>query len=410
MTATGSALAVPINAQPVLERLSDGLFAKAESSASGIYQTVEQLLTASRIDGLVLQSPSHVHPCWVKVECWLPVGSRLVTERASAIIMVEPRPFHRFDLIYSVTLDKCGKKKVFRDLRQFTRTEAAQVVQYLISGGPEPNFKALQVRQKSWQFWKPLNKVDAVTPDWLAIGVSLLLVVGLVTLSIGIGVVLIIAGLIALYLMKRRIRTVRSIGKPLFEPRNLKVVDAWQTVISGAGADAEVLRRRFLDAVADPPSPHFRSAVERIWYWGLDGKEEREQMVLSFNRAIFFAQIYRYGSELYIGWDSHVNRGTWVEKTITTGIDRDTGRVAQVNTVISGYQNVNEYDLSDVSCLTEWAHAQLVRIIKRYMEERRIDQEIDFKIIRGERQGVIDTEQRKPAGGFIKRMREAAQA
>jgi hypothetical protein len=36
----------------------------------------------------------------------------------------------------------------------------------------------------------------------------------------------------------------------------------------------------------------------------------------------------------------------------------------------------------------EWTHAQLTNLAKRLLEELKIDQEIDFNILRGERQGL----------------------
>jgi len=401
----------PVNAQPILERLVDGLFPKAEHLRDEVCKLVEGLLQAMQVEGLVLQSSAHEHPCWVKVWCWMPYGNRLLTERAAATITIEPKPFHRFDLVYSVAWDNRGKTKSVPGMRQFTQAEATYLLQFLVSGNNEPDFSSLQVRQKRWQIWKPVNKIDAVDTDWLAILPVTLFLVGIFTLVFGIGFFLLIAGFVAGWALKRRTTVVRSSGKPLFEPRNLSRIDSWQTVISGAGADSQLIRQRFLEAIANPPNPHFRSTVERIWYWGLDTKEEREQIMLTFNRAVLFAQIYPYGRELYVGWDAHLNRGTWVEKTITSGIDRETGRLTHINTVVHGSQALTEYDVSDVSCLTEWAHAQLVRICKAYMAERRIDQEIDFKIIRGERQGIVGQSGDQPAApatSFVKRLRKGA--
>ena len=409
--ATQRAPSLPIYAQPTLERLSDGLFAKAEASAQSICESFEALLASMGVDGLVLKSPSHVQPSWVKLECWLPTGNSLVTERDSATITVEPKPFHRFELVYAVTWNKAGKSKTVKELGQFTQSEAAALTNFLLANGPEPNLKQFRFRQHQWEFWKPINKISAVSTDWMAVGVVLLWVLGFATLAMGVGLFLLVAAGILTYLLQRRKRTVRSSGKPVFEPRNLSLVDNWQTVVTGAGVDAELVRRRFMDAMSNPPSPHFRFAVERIWYWGLDTKEEREQIVLTFNRAVFFAKIFQYGRELYVGWDSHLNRGTWIEKTIASGMDTETGRLAQINTVVPAVQVLTEYDLSDVSCLTEWAHAQIVRIVKNFLEERRIDQEIDFKIVRGERQGIVGDSASaagKPGGGFIKRLRGAA--
>ena len=51
-----------------------------------------------------------------------------------------------------------------------------------------------------------------------------------------------------------------------------------------------------------------------------------------------------------------------------------------------------------MNCLTEWTHAQVVMLMKQLMKELQIDQEIDFKIVRGERKGPADSNEKEPAG------------
>ena len=63
--------------------------------------------------------------------------------------------------------------------------------------------------------------------------------------------------------------------------------------------------------------------AERIWYWGLDGKEERDQFVVTVGRGIVFCQVYGYGEDVYIGWDGHLNRGQWVEEVVASGIHKE---------------------------------------------------------------------------------------
>jgi len=67
---------------------------------------------------------------------------------------------------------------------------------------------------------------------------------------------------------------------------------------------------------------------------------------------------------------------------VATGIHKASGELTRVNTVGSGWQQLTEYDVTDINCLVEWTHAKLVRLVQRRMEERKIDQEIDFKSLR----------------------------
>ena len=124
--------------------------------------------------------------------------------------------------------------------------------------------------------------------------------------------------------------------------------------------------------------------------------------MLRYGRAIVFAQVYRYGTDLYVGWDAQMNLGTWIEKPLVTGIDRASGQRVQLMTVEHGVQNGTEYDLVDLNCLAEWTHAQMTQVLRHYVKERHIDQEFDFTIIRGERQGITAAEEQKKEkrGGF----------
>jgi hypothetical protein len=205
-----------------------------------------------------------------------------------------------------------------------------------------------------------------------------------------IGLVLIVVGVAGLWTVYRSPKLVRNDGKPLAEPRALSYLDAWQTVIFDAGADATRIRDRVMALFAEAGRQRFACAIERIWHWGLDGKIEREQIVLRHGRGLVFCQIHAYGSDLYVGWDAHLNLGTWREKRIAAGIDKESGQRIHLMCVEPATQRPGEYDLVDLNCLLESTHAQLTKVLKHYVKEREIDQEIDFTIIRGDRKGATD--------------------
>jgi hypothetical protein len=54
---------------------------------------------------------------------------------------------------------------------------------------------------------------------------------------------------------------------------------------------------------------------------------------------------------------------------------------------------VTEYDLIDLASVSEWTHARLVALIRRLLEENKIDQEIDFQITRGERRSLLQQQE-----------------
>lgn len=211
------------------------------------------------------------------------------------------------------------------------------------------------------------------------------------------GVIFVLVGTGVLIVTVRAPRLVRSAGKPLVEPRIPFYLDSWQTVIFGASVDADEIKRRLMLLFSTEHQRRFACSVERIWRWGIDGKQEREQIVLGYGRGLVFCQVYPYGADLYVGWDANMNMGAWIEKELASGIDCETNERVRIMTVERGVQSTTEYDLVDMNCLLEWAHAQIVQVLKQYIREREIDQEIDFKIIRGDRQSAtcVDEKQLK---------------
>lgn len=420
-----------IDARPILPRTQDGIWARSEAERDRVYAAFESAARTAGYDALILKSGPFVQPAWVRFEAWVPRSAdRALTERAAAVVTIEAKPYHRFEFEYKVDMFRRERTDLFPHLHRFGPQDAGEVVRYLVGRGPRPRYLLQnQLRQTVFQVWKPRNKFVALRRHWLEyVPLAVLAAVAgyrmlprsadpfqsgayydshIEALIFGSGLIgwaVLIFGVLALHWAIRvalyaRVAYTRTSGRPAAEPRALTTVDAWQTVVFGLGADADGVRRRLLAALGTSPPAGFRCQSERIWHWGLDGKEERDQIVLTLGRGMVFCQLYRYDRDLYVGWDAHLNRGQWIEQPLGRGVDRATGRRAALVGVVTGTQNVTEYDVTDLSCLTEWVHAQLVRLVKQVMDERKIDQEIDFKILRGDRQHLVGSGGNQPQGG-----------
>lgn len=388
---------VRLDVQPFLERGGSNIWARVDQAHDRICELFERVSKELGYDALVVKSDSFVKPAWVKLVCWTPKDSRAVTDRRGVVVTVDAKEFHRYDIEYTIRLGDRGWEKTYKGVYRFDEQLATELVRFCLARGPRPSFEMIQTRQAGYELWKPLNKVDAVSIDWLRVALVATITIGVLTLAVGIGLLFLAGAGLIYYLIKQRRCVVRCSGKPEEEPRTLVRVDSWQAVISGLGDGADELRRRFLEVAENSPLSDARVTVERNWNWGLDGVVEREQIAITFRRSIAFCHIYQYDRELYVGWDAHLNAGQWVEKTVVTGIEKATGVPTQVNTVVPGYQQLTEYDITDADCLLEWTHAKLVQLVRRMMEERKIDQEVDFTILRGQRQGL--TEHRKEGVG-----------
>lgn len=409
-TASLTAQTVPLDCQPILERKGFDLWSRAARVSNDLYEALQRICEDEGISALVLKSEPFIYPLWVKFECWIPRQDPALTERASWIITITPKPFHRYELEYELQVNDRGKVRKYPNLIIFTLNDAAQLIKYLLRRSPKPSFRSSQLRQHGFQFWKPINKINALRVNWTGLLPFPLLFLGIWLIVVGAGsqltlsgIALTLGGIVAGYFLNQQEALVRCLGKPEAEPRYLIRVDSWQAVISGLGKDTQLLRERFLRSLEPPFTNGFRHGLEHIWYWGVDGKVEREQFALTLGRAMVFCQIYQYDQELYAGWDGHLNAGQWVEKTIAKGIDKQARHLTSINSVVPGYQPVTEYDITDLNCLIEWTHTRLTKLIKELMEERKIDQEVDFKIQRGERQNLVrgesaDASAEKPRG------------
>ena len=164
-------------------------------------------------------------------------------------------------------------------------------------------------------------------------------------------------------------------------------MDSWQALVTELGPDARKVKDE-VSAALGASQDGARLSNEKIWYRDIDGKVEREQLVVTFRRAIAFIHIYADGNDLYVGWDAHVNGGTWIEQKVGTGRDPKTGAFCELRTIAAGWQTPVEFDVFDGNTLIERVHAAVTKTVRRTMADRKIDQEIDFQILREKREGI----------------------
>jgi hypothetical protein len=385
----------PIDARPILPRTKENIWSRAERELDRIYDILAKAAAAEKVSPLLLKSQPLAFPLWVKIEFWLPAQGTNYTDRSGATIVLDPKPHHTYEFEYTLKYSRDGKTRTIARIASLDEQQLLILIQFLLRNGEKPNPLTFR-NHGEFSFTKPVNEIGDIGTDYLTIGAFLLIIAGIILSLISLtadatpllGPALLAAGSIMLWRASKRPLWIRCDGKPDGEPRTLLRVDSWQTVIFGIGEQQSAFQSRFLALLKSPPTDKFRWQVEKVWYWGLDGKEEREQAVLNFGRGIVYCQIYQYGKDLYIGWDGHINYGQWVEKSIAKGIDKSTGKPTEIRFANPGTQHISEYDIIDLSCLMEWTHAQIVHLAKDLMNELKIDQEIDFKILRGERQGL----------------------
>ena len=170
------ALSSELDASPVLVR-SAGVFTQAEQERERIFRFAEGFLRQQGVRALTLQSSQNIHPCWVKVECWLPRGDRMVTDRCSVTIAIVPAPFHRFELLYTITLVDREKSKVYPAMNRLGEEDLSEILLFLLRKRGKPSLSHLMLRRFGWELWKPKNKLDILARDWFGGAPGILIVV-----------------------------------------------------------------------------------------------------------------------------------------------------------------------------------------------------------------------------------------
>jgi len=386
---------------PLIDRNTTNGLCQAETVRDNIYGLFEEVARARGVQVLILRSDPYVSPPWVRVECWVRhPRDPSVTLRSKATITVRPREFHRFPCECDIELINDKKKHTILNVINFQRADAEKILAYLLEAkrSTRPKFR----RRRSWglDLWRPKNKAPRLGVDVTQVLVSLLAILGVMTLAVGVGALLLLAAGILAYFNSRRRTHVLSAGRPLQEPRRLIRLDSWQVVVDGLGDERDAIRAAIASELAAVNGQAFEVTHERIWYWGSDGKEEREQTVVRLKRGLLFLHLYKYGQGLFVGWDAHVNCGEWIEVIAGKGYDKSVHELCAVHSIKAGWHTPNEYDITDANCLIEQVHAILSRCVKLKIAEQKIDQEIDFKIVREARKGIAGSEEpKKPDDG-----------
>lgn len=384
-----------IDLKPRVERNETNGLSQAESVRDRIYDMFEEAASDHHVEVLLLKSPPFTSPPWVRVECWLRHSQdSALTLRSSAEFRIRPREFHRFPVEIDLTISNDKRRRLWMSIIAFEAQDAKNVLDYLLFERKSHKFGFRRCRLFPLQLWRPRNKPARLGRDPLSIVTTILFIVGFFTMGLfGLGLLLILIGAIVAYFGAKRRRHVLSSGKPAQEPRELIRLDSWQTLVRGLGGEREPLISALQQQLSAIKQDGFSVGNESIWYWGVDGKEERVQMVARFRRAMSFIHVYSYGDDLFVGWDAHVNCGDWVEKVAGVGYDKNTSELCTVHTIDAGWHVPTEYDITDANCLLERVHAAVTKVVKLKLAEHKVDQEIDFRILREERQGIKGREQ-----------------
>lgn len=322
---------------------------------------------------------------------------------ASLRIDFVPQPFKQHPVLMNLAVDDRGRRRRVRSIVELGELQVRALVTCLMGQGPRFVWKGERLREWGWQLWRP-KQVSAVLESPFMAGLRanfklagvLLAVVVLFSVWQAQPVVvtaLVLTGIWAWFRWYVPAPAYRVTSAcPPRPPRRLRQLDSWQVVVRDLGLMRESVIDRLESSLAERMSGAEEPVTirrENIWYEGVTGKVERQQLTASLRRAIVFVRIYQYGPDLFVGWDAHVNLNSWKDKAIEKGHRASDGLRVHLVGVATEYRPVNEYDLTDANFLLEAVHAHLTSLLKDVLHEREIDQEIDFAIVRESRQTLL---------------------
>ena len=237
------------------------------------------------------------------------------TKEANAIIIIEPEPFYKYDVIISIKITTNNYQKTYEKIIDFNEQDSIKILKIITSENGKIKYKPKRYSNSMFIFWRPKNKLI----DKYAKKFSIFNYFPFSIIYLPVGLVK------SLYRISHRLVKGRStnykvtMGKPYYEPRSLFKLDSWQTVVLKSAKEKENIIKELEEKLIalNIEETNFVVKREKIWYWGINGKEEREQLTCSFNRTYVFVHIYPYGEDLYIGWDANLNYATWEEYYVT---------------------------------------------------------------------------------------------
>jgi len=384
---------------------------------------MRQTLAAETVDALVFVSEDGNYPPWVRLEAWTPEGQGSASNRADLAITVDVHPYRETPIVVTAQLTRGARKFEASEWPDFTVEDVADWTRCALALHGKPSkyrpfrdgLRRLIASVLPFLSKPHANPIDrayrqgflskfAVSAAWIGLAacvfvaisgfsgamtnydsseraVALLAFVVAAAIAIGLG----------LWLRRRarpEKRAVAVVQQPLFDPRSTGLVDSWHAVIAGLGADYDAIRARLVARLQADES----GVVCREEAYGQrvpNGFEFRNRFVIAKHQAYVYVHFYRFGDDMFVGWQAFLNWAQWGE---TAAVSQTVERRRQVEfrELRRTFYVPSHVDIVELNALSERVHRKLERELKAILKEKAIDQEIDFKVIRGDRESALD--------------------
>jgi hypothetical protein len=422
------------DARPILPVSDKSLWNEAAKRRDEVAARIERKLADLGLQGWVRKSQPGEYPLYVAVDVWRHLAETGLTgtfDRSDLKITIQVEPYHVHPITYNVVLSR-HKRKYEATYWAMPHGELEQMVVYLVRGGHKPAFfkSRIPVIARMIASFLPMamneyeNKlIEEARPKRLT-GPTMLGWIGtLVALGgfgqafanadaysyyddtgraqmIGIGLLgLAIVG-IATWLSWRRPVYQAVAKQPVRTPRREYRVDSWQVSVPEAGNEFDLFKSRIAEALKQM-DPGLEFTVEKYQSLTPRGFEERERLVITKGQGNVHVHVQPFGRDAFVGWDSYLNWARWSETTPISTVIREGNRI-EYKSLVAGDHIPTKFDLMELSALAETSHRNIVREIKAFLKEKEIEADLDFQIIRGDRnraltEGKEEAKKQKPA-------------
>jgi hypothetical protein len=199
-----------------------------------------------------------------------------------------------------------------------------------------------------------------------------------------------VAGIVTAVLIVRfRERAVAVTAQPVSPPRSLVLVDSWHVVVAELGRDFANVKRRLISSISEDTIFGITAQREFYTHRTPNGYDHRERLVVAKDQGMVHVHIYQFGHDAFVGWHAYLNWAQWGESN-PISVKVLERREVEFRDLRPTFYVPTQFDLIDLSSLSEFVHRRLERELKALIKEKSIDQEIDFKIIRGDRDRALD--------------------
>ena len=405
-----------IDVRPVHRVSDETIWGEAAERRNACYDAIRQALAERRIEALVTRSANGIYPAWVRVEAWLPQAAGAAADprlRTTLELSFAVKPYREHPVTTSAVA-RIGRRAIaIAERPNFTADDAVAWVLYTLGAGRKPpaarisDFLANAVLAivpfaRTRYANRILRPFRGLRPDHPALAVchcrAGAIALGIVQIDPDFGLTQketaeLVVGALALvmaFVIARQRRTVVSvIDRPTIPPRYLLRLDSWHAVIPELGPVVDEVKQRFVGKLAAFAPSGVTTETERYGFRSPNGYDERDRLVITKGQGVAHLHVYRFGADVFVGWDSYINWAQWAE-TKPVSARNSTGRKTEYRGLEPGLYVPNEYDLIDLNSLIEIVHRCVSDVLKAMMEEHKIDQEVDFNIIRGDRDNALD--------------------